>query len=119
MAEYLSDLNYKGNVYRYIDLKKASALLGGDIKKLPYSIRILFESVLRKEDGIDVTKDNICSLMHYQAKSPRGEVPFKPAELFSRILRVFLSWWIWLVCAMLLSGREVRRIRLIQKFRLI
>ena len=35
MAEYLSDLNYKGNVYRYIDLKKASALLGGDIKQLP------------------------------------------------------------------------------------
>ncbi|KJQ63150.1 Aconitate hydratase [Streptococcus gordonii] len=81
MAEYLSDLNYKGNVYRYIDLKKASALLGGDIKKLPYSIRILFESVLRKEDGIDVTKDNICSLMHYQAKSPRGEVPFKPSRV--------------------------------------
>ena len=81
MAEYLSDLNYKGNVYRYIDLKKASALLGGDIEGLPYSIRILFESVLRKEDGIDVTKDNICSLMHYQAKSPRGEVPFKPSRV--------------------------------------
>ena len=81
MAEYLSDLNYKGNVYRYIDLKKASALLGGDIKKLPYSIRILFESVLRKEDGIDVTKDNIYSLMHYQAKSPSGEVPFKPSRV--------------------------------------
>ena len=81
MAEYLSDLNYKGNVYRYIDLKKASALLGGDIKHLPYSIRILFESVLRKEDGIDVTKDNICSLMHYQAKSPSGEVPFKPSRV--------------------------------------
>ncbi|ABV09759.1 Aconitate hydratase [Streptococcus gordonii] len=81
MADYLSDLNYKGNVYRYIDLKKASALLGGDIEGLPYSIRILFESVLRKEDGIDVTKDNICSLMHYQAKSPRGEVPFKPSRV--------------------------------------
>ena len=81
MAEYLSDLNYKGNVYRYIDLKKASALLGGDIKQLPYSIRILFESVLRKEDGIDVTKYNIYSLMHYQAKSPSGEVPFKPSRV--------------------------------------
>ena len=81
MAGYLSDLNYKGNVYRYIDLKKASALLGGDIKHLPYSIRILFESVLRKEDGIDVTKDNIYSLMHYQAKSPSGEVPFKPSRV--------------------------------------
>ena len=81
MAKYLNDLNYKGNVYRYIDLKKASALLGGDIKKLPYSIRILFESVLRKEDGIDVKKDNINSLVHYQAKSPSGEVPFKPSRV--------------------------------------
>jgi len=56
-------------------------VLGGDIKKLPYSIRILFESVLRKEDGIDVKKDNINSLVHYQAKSPSGEVPFKPSRV--------------------------------------
>lgn len=81
MADYLNDLNYKGNVYQYIDLGKASFFLGGDIEGLPYSIRILLESVLRKEDGIDVTKDNIISLMHYQAKSPRGEVPFKPSRV--------------------------------------
>ncbi|MBF1703275.1 MAG: aconitate hydratase AcnA, partial [Streptococcus sanguinis] len=81
MAEYLSNLNYKGKSYQYTDLGKASALLGGDIEKLPYSIRILLESVLRKEDGIDVTKDNIISLIHYQAKSPSGEVPFKPSRV--------------------------------------
>ena len=81
MAEYLNDLNYKGKIYQYIDLGKASALLGGDIEKLPYSIRILLESVLRKEDGVDVTKDNISSLMYYQAKSPSGEVPFKPSRV--------------------------------------
>ena len=81
MTEYLSDLNYKGNVYQYTDLKKASDVLGGNINGLPYSIRILLESVLRKEDGIDVKKDNIISLMHYQAKSPRGEVPFKPSRV--------------------------------------
>ena len=81
MAEYLSDLNYKGNVYQYTNLIKVSALLGGDIEGLPYSIRILLESVLRKEDGIDVTKDNIRSLIHYQAKSPSGEVPFKPSRV--------------------------------------
>ena len=81
MAEYLSNLNYKGKLYQYIDLDKASALLGGDIEGLPYSIRILLESVLRKEDGIDVTKDNIISLIHYQAKSPSGEVPFKPSRV--------------------------------------
>ena len=81
MAEYLSDLNYKGKIFQYTDLGKASALLGGDIEELPYSIRILLESVLRKEDGVDVTKDNIASLMHYQAKSPSGEVPFKPSRV--------------------------------------
>ncbi len=81
MAEYLSNLNYKGKQYQYTDLRKASALLGGDIEGLPYSIRILLESVLRKEDGIDVIKDNIISLIHYQAKSPSGEVPFKPSRV--------------------------------------
>ena len=53
MAEYLSDLNYKGKIYQYTDLGKASFFLGGDIEGLPYSIRILLESVLRKEDGVD------------------------------------------------------------------
>ena len=81
MAEYLSDLNYKGNVYQYTDLGKASFFLGGDIEGLPYSIRILLESVLRKEDGVDVTKNNIISLIRYQAKSPSGEVPFKPSRV--------------------------------------
>lgn len=81
MAKYLNDLNYKGKAYRYTDLEKASDVLGGNIDGLPYSIRILLESVLRKEDGIDVKKDNIISLMHYQAKSPRGEVPFKPSRV--------------------------------------
>ena len=81
MAEYLNDLNYKGKLYQYTDLEKASDALGGNIEGLPYSIRILLESVLRKEDGIDVTKDNIISLIHYQAKSPSGEVPFKPSRV--------------------------------------
>ena len=81
MAEYLNDLNYKGKLYQYTDLEKASDVLGGDIEGLPYSIRILLESVLRKEDGIDVKKDNINSLVHYQAKSPSGEVPFKPSRV--------------------------------------
>ena len=49
MAEYLSNLNYKGKQYQYTDLRKASALLGGDIEGLPYSIRILLESVLRNK----------------------------------------------------------------------
>ena len=80
MAEYLSDLNYKGKTYQYTDLGKASALLGGDIEGLPYSIRILLESVLRKEDGVDVIKNNISSLVHYQAKSPSGEVPLPTAH---------------------------------------
>ena len=41
MAEYLSDLNYKGKIFQYTDLGKASAVIGGNIEGLPYSIRIL------------------------------------------------------------------------------
>ncbi|MFX3937488.1 aconitase family protein, partial [Streptococcus suis] len=42
---------------------------------------ILLESLLRKEDGVDVTKNQIIELLHYQAASPKGEIPFKPSRV--------------------------------------
>mgnify|MGYP003356918302 FL=1 len=81
MTEYKTKLHYKGREYYYTDLKQASKELGGDLEKIPYSIRILLESVLRKEDGLDVTKNHISSLANYCAASPKGEVPFKPSRV--------------------------------------
>ena len=81
MTEYKTKLHHKGREYYYTDLKQASKELGGDLEKIPYSIRILLESVLRKEDGLDVTKNHISSLANYCAASPKGEVPFKPSRV--------------------------------------
>ncbi|EUJ24838.1 aconitate hydratase [Listeria grandensis FSL F6-0971] len=52
------------------------------LKKLPYSIRVLLESVLRQADGRIITDKHIEDLAHWNANSKNdGEVPFKPARV--------------------------------------
>lgn len=52
------------------------------LKKLPYSIRVLLESVLRQADGRIITDKHIENLAHWDANSKNdGEVPFKPARV--------------------------------------
>jgi aconitate hydratase len=53
-----------------------------DVDRLPYSIRILLESVLRNCDGFVVTADDVKNLAGWQAASPaQVEVPFKPTRV--------------------------------------
>ncbi len=66
-----------------------------------------------------VTKDNISSLMYYQAKSPSGEVPFKPSRV---ILQDFTGVPVVVDLASMrdaIVGQGVKPIRLIQRFLLI
>ncbi|MDZ4853015.1 MAG: aconitate hydratase AcnA [Pirellulaceae bacterium] len=52
------------------------------ISKLPYSIRILLEAVLRSCDGYEVTQDDVTNLARWQAAKPAElEIPFKPARV--------------------------------------
>ncbi len=54
----------------------------GHLEKLPYSIRILLESVLRNCDGKVVTTDDVEALASWEAASPaKVEIPFKPARV--------------------------------------
>lgn len=52
-----------------------------DINKLPFSIRILLESVLREFDGYAITEKDIKLLADYNAKEPQGEIPYKPSRV--------------------------------------
>ena len=45
MTEYKTKLHHKGREYYYTDLKQASKEIGGDLEKIPYSIRILLRCV--------------------------------------------------------------------------
>ena len=81
MTEFLSNFPFKDSNYQYFDIKEAVSAYGGDLSKIPYTIRILLESLLRKYDNIDVTKNHIKNLATYNSQSPKGEVPFKPSRV--------------------------------------
>ena len=54
----------------------------GNIDKMPFSIKVLLESLLRNEDGYEVTQEDVRGLAAYDPKNPvRVEIPFKPARV--------------------------------------
>ena len=54
----------------------------GHVDKLPYSIRILLESVLRNCDGRIVTEADVEALASWNAAEPaKVEIPYKPARV--------------------------------------
>jgi aconitate hydratase len=55
---------------------------GVNLARLPYSLRILLECLLRTEDGHNVTADDIMALSNWQPKAiPDREVAFTPARV--------------------------------------
>jgi aconitate hydratase len=66
-------------LYRLDRLEKAGI---ASVSKLPFSIRILLEAVLRNCDGFQVTQDDVVNLAKWNAAKPEElEVPFKPARV--------------------------------------
>ena len=54
----------------------------GAVSKLPFSIRVLLEAVLRNCDGYLVTEDDVRALAAWQATAvAKAEIPFKPARV--------------------------------------
>ena len=61
-------------------LYRLSAL--GNIDRLPFSIKIMLESVLRNCDGTLVTEEDVKTLANYNAKAPAPvEIPFNLARV--------------------------------------
>lgn len=69
-----------GNIHAY-SLKKLEELGYGSVSKLPFTIKVLLEAVLREYDGNTVTEDDVKLLADYNAKNPQGEIPFKPSRV--------------------------------------
>ncbi|MGH7132806.1 MAG: aconitate hydratase AcnA [Phycisphaerales bacterium] len=67
-----------GKTYTYFALAALeSAKLGKPIAALPYSIRVILESMLRSVDGFVVTNDDVAGFANYNAKAPvKEEIPF-------------------------------------------
>ena len=74
-------LEVDGKTYHYFSLEEASKQIG-DISRLPVSLKILLENVLRFENGHSYTQDHAKDVVAWlkEAKSTK-EVPFKPARI--------------------------------------
>lgn len=74
------DLNGKTyNYYRLAALEEAGI---ANVSRLPYSIKVLLESVLRQHDGYVIKDDHVEKLAKWgKDVDPEAEVPFKPSRV--------------------------------------
>lgn len=54
---------------------------GKNIKRLPYSIRILLENAVRNKDGFAVTDEHVNSLINWKAEGSEDDVAYKPSRV--------------------------------------
>ncbi len=54
---------------------------GFNLARMPYSIRIMLENVVRREDGIVVTTEQVESLARWTPRPPEREFSFMPARV--------------------------------------
>ena len=87
MSKTVKDLATKtltvdGKDYTFYSLKDAVTNGSESIKKLPYSIRVLLESVIRQYDGTVINKNHVDTLAAWADGNLEGnEVPFKPSRV--------------------------------------
>ena len=66
----------------YFDLNVLTEKGIGHLDRLPYSIRILLEAVLRNQDGFAVTEAHVDAIANYQATDVgEVEIPFNPGRV--------------------------------------
>ncbi len=71
-----------GKSYHYFDLKLAEANGLEGASRLPFSLKVLLENLLRFEDGSTVSADDIRAVAAFAAgKSGEREIAFRPARV--------------------------------------
>ena len=75
-------LEVAGERYDYFSLAAAADAGLGDVARLPYSLKVLFENLLRCEDGRTVTAEDIRALAEWprEGRADR-EIAFRPARV--------------------------------------
>ena len=78
----LSSLEIEGKEHRYYSLPALQRRGLGEVSRLPFSLRILLENLLRHEDGESVTAEDIKALLKWDPQAgPSQEIAFSPARV--------------------------------------
>ncbi|WP_230279726.1 aconitate hydratase AcnA [Croceicoccus sp. Ery15] len=78
-----STMSVGGKEYAFYSLAKAAEKLG-DVSKLPFSLKVLLENMLRfEDDGFTVSADDAKAIVDWQKnpKAPHPEIQYRPARV--------------------------------------
>ena len=76
-----STLATGGKTYAYYSLDKAGQALG-DVARLPFSMKVLLENLLRFEDGVTVTRDDLQAMVDWlKERRINREIQYRPARV--------------------------------------
>ncbi|MCJ7542295.1 MAG: aconitase family protein [Desulfobacterales bacterium] len=80
--EFIKQIEVNGRNYSIADITLLEKKGIADIKRLPFSIKILVENLLRKFDGRTVTKEDIINIAQWKKSYDEPvEIPFHPARV--------------------------------------
>ena len=78
----LSDIKVEGKNYKFYSLKKAEENGLDGITRLPKSLKVLLENLLRYEDDLSVTKNQIDAIKTWlKEKKSKTEIAYRPARV--------------------------------------
>jgi len=89
-----TSLNVAGKTHHYYSLKLLEKKLP-QIARLPFSLKVLLENLLRTEDGLSVNAADIEALAKWDAKStPSKEISFTPARVLLQDSVLYKVQWV-------------------------
>ena len=71
-----TEITCSGNKYTIFDISKIPG-----VENLPYSIKILLENLVRNEDDLTVTKNDIESIIDWHNHATKKEIAYRPARV--------------------------------------
>ncbi|WP_319525285.1 aconitate hydratase AcnA [uncultured Desulfosarcina sp.] len=81
-TDYAKALSVDNKTYTYFDFNQYAVDTDVAIEKLPYSIRILVENLLRKLDGRVVKENDLANIVHWKKSYDAPvEIPYHPARV--------------------------------------
>jgi aconitate hydratase len=80
--ETRTTLRVGGQAYTIFSFEKLDKLGLGDISRLPASLKVLLENLIRQEDGVRVKREDIEAVINWDPKAePDKEIAYMPARV--------------------------------------
>jgi len=77
-----TSLQANGKTYHYFNINTVADKGWGDLSKLPFSLKVLLENLLRFEDGDTVTSEDIEAVVRWlETRSSDHEINYRPARV--------------------------------------